>query len=148
MGQTFTFIRASIDQGSPPKSKFATNQIPDLTGRVVIVTGECLIIYGIMIFLRQVALHYLRPIGGNVGVGKETVKVYFTDVSYYLRQSAQYLVDRLCSNIMPRFTWVPVREARQKPPSKSSKNPRARKQFSWSWTLAASHLSVMLPTNF
>jgi len=41
---------SAINQSFPPKSKFSVNDIPDLTGQVIIVTG------------------------GNSGVGKETVK--------------------------------------------------------------------------
>ncbi|KAJ7675718.1 NAD(P)-binding protein [Mycena polygramma] len=43
-------LLSAINQSLPPKSKFSVNDIPDLSGQVIIVTG------------------------GNSGVGKETVK--------------------------------------------------------------------------
>ncbi|KAI0365671.1 NAD(P)-binding protein [Pilatotrama ljubarskyi] len=42
--------KTGLAQGFPPKSKFSVEQIPDLTGRIAIVTG------------------------GNVGIGYETIK--------------------------------------------------------------------------
>ncbi|KAF5342509.1 hypothetical protein D9611_001525 [Ephemerocybe angulata] len=50
MGASISFIRNIIDQSYPPKPKFSVDDIPDLTGLVVIVTGA------------------------NTGVGKETAK--------------------------------------------------------------------------
>lgn len=35
-----TALSAIINQGFPPKSKFSVDDIPDLTGRVVLVTGK------------------------------------------------------------------------------------------------------------
>lgn len=56
MGQGLSNISNLWDQSRPPKSKFTVEDIPDLTGRVIIVTGS------------------------NTGVGKETVKVRLSPV--------------------------------------------------------------------
>lgn len=50
MGQAFTTMRMFVDESWPPKPKFGVDDIPDLTGKVIIVTG------------------------GYTGVGYETVK--------------------------------------------------------------------------
>ncbi|KAI0355004.1 NAD(P)-binding protein [Trametes cingulata] len=53
MGAFFSNLqntKTALAQGFPPKSKFSVEQIPDLTGRIAIVTG------------------------GNVGIGYETIK--------------------------------------------------------------------------
>ena len=73
MGISFATLRTLPSQTFPPKSKFSTDQIPDLTGRVAIVTGT------IIAFLKPNPRSHnsaaLCVTGGNVGVGKETVKV-------------------------------------------------------------------------
>ena len=55
---TVWVLRAVLDQGYPPKSQFSVDDIPDLTGKVMIVTGA------------------------NTGLGKETVKVRL-DISLF-----------------------------------------------------------------
>ncbi len=61
----------AIQQSFPPKSKFSVDDIPDLAGRVVIVTGAWNPFQALDAFRADVfALG-----GGNVGIGYETVKV-------------------------------------------------------------------------
>ena len=50
MGQSFTRVRWLIDEAWPPKAQWSVNDIPDLSGKVMIVTGA------------------------NTGTGYETVK--------------------------------------------------------------------------
>lgn len=54
-------------QSFPPSPIWGVNEIPDLTGKVILVTGA---------FTRYILKAcVLNFVGGNAGVGKETVKV-------------------------------------------------------------------------
>ncbi|CUA76945.1 hypothetical protein RSOLAG22IIIB_06409 [Rhizoctonia solani] len=66
----------SFSQGFPPKSRFAVEQIPDMTGQVVIVTG------------------------GNAGVGKETCKALLN------KNAKVYLAARSKSRADDAIEWL------------------------------------------
>lgn len=39
MGSILEFLKANLDQSYPPAPKFSEDDVPDLTGKVIIVTG-------------------------------------------------------------------------------------------------------------
>ncbi|ELU35905.1 short chain dehydrogenase domain-containing protein [Rhizoctonia solani AG-1 IA] len=70
----------ALSQSFPPKSLFSVEQIPDLTGQVIIVTG------------------------GNAGVGKETCKA---SCSALLNKNAKvYLAARSKSRADDAIEWL------------------------------------------
>ena len=77
------YVGYGLGQTFPPKSKFSTDQIPDLTGKVILVTGK--LTSGP--HLRSLRVLTPSNIGGNTGVGKETVKVSSTEPTIAMRLS-------------------------------------------------------------
>ena len=62
-------ILSVAQQSFPPHPTWAVDDIPDLTGKVAIVTGALTRRLGVLYAKRNLVA------GSNVGVGKETVKV-------------------------------------------------------------------------
>ena len=61
-----------LEQSFPPRPTWSVNDIPDLTGKVILVTGA---FSDINICACVCMLNVFLFVGGNAGVGKETVKV-------------------------------------------------------------------------
>jgi hypothetical protein len=61
-------LSASV-QFFPPRPTWGVNDVPNLTGKVILVTGA---------FLEGAHVLALNSVGGNAGVGKETVKARWT----------------------------------------------------------------------
>ena len=68
MGATLSIL----EQSFPPKPTWGVSDIPDLTGKVILVTGAY---SNEQVLVRLCAKRGFFPVGGNAGVGKETVKV-------------------------------------------------------------------------
>ena len=71
MGATYSIF----EQSFPPRPTWSVNDIPDLTGKVILVTGA----YS---DINTCNLNMSLFVGGNAGVGKETVKVRYETPFY------------------------------------------------------------------
>src|ERR1700733_13601372 len=60
---------SDLQQTFPPRPTWGVNEIPDLTGKVILVTGACTKCH--------CACFCSTSVGGNCGIGKETVKVSY-----------------------------------------------------------------------
>lgn len=61
-------IGSYLAQSFPPKSEFDIADIPDLTGKIIIVTGQYL-------QMQTLSFDAEQSSGGNGGIGYETIKV-------------------------------------------------------------------------
>jgi hypothetical protein len=92
------FIRESF---FPPATQFYASDVPDMSGKVVLVTGA------------------------NAGIGKETARVRVPSTRYSLHTDASVL--RSSSRKMPKSTLPAVTRPRVRPPFASSRTVLERK---------------------
>ena len=71
MGNTYSLFKELF----PGQPRWSVDQIPDLTGQVIIVTGQ---VHITACLNPGTDYEYYR---GNAGIGKETCKVYFSHLS-------------------------------------------------------------------
>ncbi|GAB1517999.1 short-chain alcohol dehydrogenase [Rhizoctonia solani] len=81
---------SNLSQTFPPKPLFSVEQIPDLTGQVIIVTGQ--VSHDVMCFPRL--MH------GNAGLGKETCKALLN------KNAKVYLAARSKSRADDAIEWL------------------------------------------
>lgn len=95
------YSRTIHKQCRPAEPTFSVDQIPDLSGKVVIVTGAHSAAHeGVTQADREVL-----TIGGNSGIGRETVKVCRFFIIALGSSLSSALDTRSSSAIMPRSIW-------------------------------------------
>lgn len=70
MGKFWDFVVMMANESFPPKPTWTTEDVPDLTGKVIIVTGMFISIY-FLVFANLFRI----VLGGNSGLGLELTKV-------------------------------------------------------------------------